>query len=111
MSLWGLELLIRACCVDGRDNVASDSEDEGIHRHLVQHLECVFGHERIELRAEQGFVVALNAERGHFAHKRLTLLLFVLAHAGILAREGCEAVVESSQTRGSVRLFTLPAPQ
>jgi hypothetical protein len=38
MGLWGLELLICACCVDGRDNVASDSQDEGIHGHIVSTL-------------------------------------------------------------------------
>jgi hypothetical protein len=87
MGLWGLELLICACCVDGRDNVASDSQDEGIHGHIVQHLECVFGHERIELRAQHCFVVTLNTERGHPKYDWFNLLLFVLTRARTVARE------------------------
>jgi hypothetical protein len=111
MGLRGLELLICACCVDRRDNVASDRQDEGIHRHLVQHLECVVGNERIELRAEQRFVVALDPERSHFPHSRLNV---VAAHARIVARVRCEFAVGLSlneEPGGSMRLFTLCAPQ
>jgi hypothetical protein len=113
MGLWGLELLICAGCIDGRDNVVSNSEDEGIHRDLVQNLECVFGNERVEFCAEYCFVITLDTQGGHLPHACFTRRLAPQTRGNwseLVAT--CEVAVEGGAERSDLGdLFTLAAPR
>jgi hypothetical protein len=62
-----LELIIRASCVDGSNDILPDREYEGIHGYFIENFERIGGHKGIRFSARAGFGIVVDAKSSHMS--------------------------------------------